>query len=42
MGCLNLVYIARAMPVEEAARRFLPAMQEVVGKIQAGLGADKL
>ena len=42
MGCLNLVYIAKAMPVEEAARRFLPAMQEVVEKIQAGLGADKL
>lgn len=37
MGCLNLVYIAKAMPVEEAARRFLPAMHEVVGKIQAGL-----
>ena len=37
MGCLNLVYIAKAMPVEEAARRFLPAMQEVVEKIQEGL-----
>ena len=37
MGCLNLVYIAKAMPVEEAARRFLPAMHEVVGNIQTGL-----
>ena len=40
MGCLNLVYIAKAMPVEEAARRFLPAMHEVVGNIQTGLIGD--
>ncbi|VVN90442.1 hypothetical protein PS710_01836 [Pseudomonas fluorescens] len=38
MGCLNLVYIAKAMPIEEAARRYLPAMQGVVQKIQAQLG----
>lgn len=38
MGCLNLVYIAKAMPIEEAARRYLPAMQEVVEKIQIQLG----
>ena len=38
MGCLNLVYIAKAMPIEEAARRYLPAMQGVVEKIQAQLG----
>ena len=37
MGCLNLVYIAKAMPVEEAARRYLPAMRSVVEKIQVGL-----
>jgi IclR family transcriptional regulator, mhp operon transcriptional activator len=37
MGCLNLVYIAKAMPIEEAARRYLGAMQGVVGKIEAGL-----
>lgn len=38
MGCLNLVYIAKAMPIEEAARRYLPAMQGVVRQIQAQLG----
>jgi IclR family mhp operon transcriptional activator len=38
MGCLNLVYIAKAMPVEEAARRYLPAMRSVVEQIQAQLG----
>jgi IclR family mhp operon transcriptional activator len=37
MGCLNLVYIAKAMPIEEAARRYLGAMQGEVGKIEAGL-----
>ncbi|NWL19005.1 DNA-binding transcriptional regulator [Pseudomonas umsongensis] len=37
MGCLNLVYIAKAMSVEEAARRYLPAMQGVVQKIQSQL-----
>ncbi|MBH8611607.1 transcriptional regulator, partial [Pseudomonas mohnii] len=37
MGCLNLVYIAKAMSVEEAARRYLPAMQGVVQKIRAQL-----
>ena len=37
MGCLNLVYIAKAMSVEEAARRHLPAMQDVVQKIRAQL-----
>jgi IclR family mhp operon transcriptional activator len=37
MGCLNLVYIAKAMSVEEAARRYLPAMQGVVQKIQSHL-----
>ncbi|MBV7573289.1 DNA-binding transcriptional regulator [Pseudomonas sp. PDM32] len=37
MGCLNLVYIAKAMPIEEAARRYLPAMRHVVQLIQAGM-----
>ena len=34
MGCLNLVYIAKAMSVEEAVRRYLPAMRSVVEKIE--------
>jgi IclR family mhp operon transcriptional activator len=37
MGCLNLVYISKAMSIEEAARRYLPALQGVVKKIQAQL-----
>ncbi len=38
MGCLNLVYIAKAMSIEEAARRYLPSMRMVVQKIQDQLG----
>lgn len=37
LGCLNLVYIAKAMPIEEAVNRYLPAMRRVVDKIEAGL-----
>lgn len=38
MGCLNLVYIAKAMSIEEAARRYLAVMQGVVKQIQDQLG----
>jgi IclR family mhp operon transcriptional activator len=37
LGCLNLVYIADAMTIEEAARRYLEAMQSVIGRIEARL-----
>lgn len=37
LGCLNLVYIADAMTIEEAARRYLGAMQSVVSLIQQRL-----
>lgn len=37
MGCLNLVYIAKAMPVDEAARRYLSPMRRVVATIEEGL-----
>ena len=37
IACLNLVYIAKAMPVEAAAQRYLPAMKEVVAKIEEAL-----
>jgi IclR family mhp operon transcriptional activator len=40
MGCLNLVYIAKAMSIEEAARRYLRPIQNVVSKIEAGLAAS--
>lgn len=37
LGCLNLVYIADAMTIEEAARRYLEPMQTVVTRIQTRL-----
>jgi len=37
LGCLNLVYIADAMTIEEAARRYLGAMQSVVSRIEKSL-----
>jgi IclR family mhp operon transcriptional activator len=37
LGCLNLVYIAKAMPIEEAVNRYLPAMRRAVDKIETGL-----
>jgi IclR family mhp operon transcriptional activator len=40
VGCLNLVYIAKAMPIKEAAIRYLPAMQCVIDKIEAGLDTE--
>lgn len=38
-GCLNLVYIAKAMSVEEAARRYLGAMRRVVATIEEEVAA---
>jgi IclR family mhp operon transcriptional activator len=35
-GCLNLVYIARAMHPAEAASRYLAPMKATIGKIEKG------
>lgn len=37
LGCLNLVYMARAMPIEQAAERYLASLQRTAGKIEAEL-----
>ncbi len=34
LGCLNLVYLAKAMPIKAAAERYLPAMRKVVERIE--------
>lgn len=34
LGCLGLVYVAKAMPIQEAAKRYLPMMRETVEKIE--------
>jgi IclR family mhp operon transcriptional activator len=35
MGCLSLVYIAKAMPIQDAAKRYLPMLKDAVGQIEA-------
>ncbi|WP_298718090.1 DNA-binding transcriptional regulator [uncultured Oceanisphaera sp.] len=37
MGCLNLVYIAKAMTIEDAAKRHLGALQAVIADIEQQL-----
>jgi len=37
VGCLNLVYIAKAMPTEKAAKKYLKKMNDVVLKIEEQL-----
>lgn len=37
MGCLNLVYIAQAMSIEEAAEKHLGKMVETITKIESRL-----
>lgn len=39
LGCLNLVYLAKAMPIREAAERYLPALRDVVARIEAATNA---
>lgn len=37
IGCLNLVYMASAMTIEQAAEKHLPALQRVAKQIEEGL-----
>lgn len=39
IGCLNLVYVAKAMSIEQAADRYLGALQETAEKIRIALTA---
>jgi IclR family mhp operon transcriptional activator len=34
LGCLNLVYVAKAMSIEQAVARYLPALQRTAEKIE--------
>lgn len=42
MGCLNLIYIAKAMTTEEAAQKYLPSMQEMVRKMEQEISESNL
>lgn len=42
IGCLNLVYIAKAMTITQAAEKYLPALQRVAGQIEQGIEAQQI
>ncbi len=35
-GCINLVYVAKAMTIEQAAKRYLPALQRFAATVEQG------
>ena len=37
LGCLNAVFLRKAMPIETAAQRYLPALRDAVAKIESRL-----
>jgi IclR family mhp operon transcriptional activator len=37
LACVNVVYLRRAMTIEEAAKRYLPALRAAIAKIEGGL-----
>jgi len=40
LGCVSLIYIAKAMTIETAAERYLPALQAFAQQVRHSLGAD--
>lgn len=39
-ACLNIVYVAKAMTIDQAAEKFLPAMTRIREKIEQGLAEE--
>lgn len=37
LGCINLVYVAKAMTIEQAAARYLPALRRTAGQIEQAI-----
>ncbi|MDH4872435.1 DNA-binding transcriptional regulator [Pseudomonas sp. BN515] len=42
LGCLNLVYVAKAMSIEQAAERYLPALLRTARKIEEALSQQRV
>lgn len=42
IGCLNLVYMASAMTIEQAAEKHLPALQKVAKQIEDGIESQEI
>lgn len=42
LGCLNVIYLAKAMPMAQAVQRYLPALQHTARRIQQATGMADL
>ncbi len=42
IGCLNMVYMASAMTIEQAAEKHLPALQRVAKQIEEGVESQAI
>ncbi len=42
LGCLNLVYIAKAMTIDQAANKYLPDLLDVSKQIESGLSENNI
>lgn len=42
IGCLNLVYMASAMTIEQAAEKHLPTLQRVAKQIEEGVESQAI
>ncbi|XNM66978.1 IclR family transcriptional regulator C-terminal domain-containing protein [Escherichia coli] len=42
IGCLNLVYMAKAMTIDQAAQKHLPALQRVAKQIEEGVESQAI
>ncbi len=40
LGCLNVVYVAKAMTIAQAVQRFLPALQRTAANIEAAISSN--
>ncbi|MNZ86660.1 DNA-binding transcriptional activator MhpR [compost metagenome] len=40
LGCLNVVYVAKAMTIAQAVQRFLPALQRTAASIEAAISSN--
>lgn len=42
VGCLSVIYLLRAVSMDDAIAQYVPALRDAVGRIGAGLGGDGL
>ena len=42
IGCLNLVYMAQAMTIDQAAQKYLASLQKVAGQIEERMSDEEV